>query len=469
VERVTSGIVPLDEILGGGVPTNSLVVVAGAPGTGKTILAQQFVFANATPDARALYLTTLSEPRAKTIRYLQQFSFFDQDRLIGERPAILYGDLAEPIRTQGFEALSETVGALLDEHRPRLLVIDSFKALRDLVPSDVQARRVLFDLASRLAARSCTTLFVGEYVRDELERLPEFAIADGILHLVNRPTGTRDERYLRVHKLRGSGFRAGEHAFRISSDGLSVFPRLVTPAEPTAYHASDERVGTGLAGLDAMLGGGLRRGSATLVRGPSGSGKTLLGLHFLHAGAVAGEHGLLVSFQENPSMIRFITSAIGLDARELDASGHLTSLYLSPVELNVDDVIQRITAVLAAKPIRRVVVDSLLDLEAAVSSDPMRFRSYFYALIQRFAVEGIAAMLVVGTEIGAGPRDLADAEYTADTVIDLRYAPADAPGRESARNIVVLKSRGVAHATTANRLRVGARGLEVGGVEHRRP
>jgi circadian clock protein KaiC len=465
---VTSGVPALDTILHGGFPTGSLNIIAGAPGTGKTVLAQQFVFANARADARALYLTTLSEPRTKTLRYLQQFSFFSDEKVLGEPPPLTYGDLAEPVRARGFESLAEIVGSLLNDQRPRFLVIDSFKALRDLVPTGVQARRVMFDLASMLAARSCTTLFVGEYTEEDIAHLPELAIADGILQLVNRPTGTRDERYLRIHKLRGSGYQAGEHAFRVTRDGLAVFPRLVTPDLPAAYVASDERVPTGLAGFDAMLGGGLRRGSSTLVRGPSGSGKTLLGLHFLHAGAAAGENGLLVSFQENPSMIRYISSSINLDPRELDPSGHITSLYLSPVELNVDDVVQRITAALEAKPIRRVVIDSLVDLEAAVRNDPARFRSYLYALIQRFAVEGITSLTTLnGGVSGAVPLEIGDATYMSDNVIALFYAPAREEGHESTRAIVVVKSRGVGHDAMARSLRIGAHGLEIGSDERR--
>lgn len=462
MERISTGIPGLDTVLDGGFPIHSLNVIAGTPGTGKTILAQQLVYANARPDAPALYLTTLSEPAAKMLRYLQRFSFFDQDRLLGDRPSVIYRDLSEPIRRRGFDALPDILTTLLGEHRPAYLVIDSFKALRELGPNAAGLRRALFDLAGDLAARSCTTLLVGEYTERELEELPELAIADGILHLVTRPYGTRDERYLRVRKLRGSGYRAGEHAFRITADGLSVFPRLVTPVEPSPYFATAERVSTGIAGLDRMVGGGLRRGSATLVVGAAGTGKTILGLHFLFAGAAAGEHGLLVSFQENPTLLHHLIAGLGWSPDELGERGRLTSLYMSPVEMNIDEVVQRMLAVLDARPVRRVVIDSLGDLEAA-SSDSLRFRGYVYALVQLLAVRGITTYATneLPVEPGFAFFTRMGASYISDNVIALRYVSKADDARAFARSIAVVKCRGSAHDHHIRRLTIGPRGAEV--------
>lgn len=465
MERISTGIPGLDAVLEGGFPIHSLNVIAGAPGAGKTILAQQLVYANARRGAPALYLTTLSEPASKMLRYLQGLSFFDQDRLLDESPSVVYRDLSVPIRRRGFDALPDILTSLMAEHRPAYLVLDSFKALRELGSAGPELRRTLFDLAGGLAARSCTTLLVGEYTERELEELPELAIADGIVHLVTRPYGTRDERYLRVRKLRGSGYRAGEHAFRISPDGLSVFPRLVTPAEPPPYAASAERVSTGVAGLDRMLDGGLRRGSSTLVVGAAGTGKTVLGLHFLFAGAAAGEHGLLVSFQENPTLLRHLITGLGWRADELGERGRVTSLYISPVEMNLDEVVQRMLSVLDAHPVRRVVIDSLGDLEAA-SSDPLRFRGYVYALVQLLAVRGITTYATneLPVEPGFAFFTRMGASYVSDNVIALRYVAEDEDRREDrafARSIAVVKCRGSAHDHHIRRLIIGPRGAAV--------
>ncbi|MDX2088276.1 MAG: ATPase domain-containing protein [Kofleriaceae bacterium] len=465
MERVTSGVGELDLILGGGFPLNSLSIIAGSPGTGKTVLSQQFVYANARPDAPALYLTTLSEPASKMLRYLQQFSFFDERKLLDAPPAIVYRDIAAMLRTKGFDALPQTLSDMLGEYRPSYLVIDSFKALRDLGRSGPELRQPLFDLAGSLAARSCTTLLVGEYTAQELDELPEFAIADGIIHLVNRPYGTRDERYLRVRKLRGSGYRAGEHAFRIAGHGLSIFPRLVTPSEPAAYSSPTDRISTGVAGLDRMTHGGLRRGSSTLVVGAAGTGKTLLGLHFLFAGVAAGEHGLLVSFQENPTLLRQLTAGLGWNVKELDEGGRLSSVYVSPAEMNIDDVVQRVMAVLEAKPIRRVVIDSLGDLEAA-SSDPQRFRSYIYSLMQLFAVRGVTSYATSESLVDPGYSSFTrvGASYISDNVIALRYFVEGGlgPDQAIARTLSVVKCRGGAHDQHIRRITIGAHGVEVG-------
>jgi circadian clock protein KaiC len=467
MERITSGSAALDLILGGGLPQHSMNVVAGTPGTGKTILAQQFVFANARPEAPALYLTTLSEPAAKMLRYLQQLSFYDEGRLFGEGACVFYRDIAQAIREQGLAALSATVLALLNEHRPAFLVIDSFKALSALGESASEIRRAVFDLAGNLAARACTTLLVGEYTARDLDVLPEFAIADGIVQLVNRPFGTRDERYLRVLKVRGSDFRAGEHAFRITGGGLAIFPRLVTPPRPTAYTETDERVATGVAGLDEMLDGGLRRGSSTLVVGAAGSGKTVLGLHFLFAGAAAGEHGLLVSFQENPPLLRHLVAGFGWDVDELGEGGRLTPIYVSPVELNIDDIVQRMMGVLERRPIRRVVVDSLGDLEAA-SSDALRFRSCVYSLMQLLSVRGVTTCAtyesLVDPDFSSFTR--MGASYISDNVVALRYSVGarGRPGAHIVRALAVVKTRGSAHDHRIRQMTIGGRGVVLGGT-----
>jgi len=466
MDRISSGIGELDLILGGGFPRHSLNVIAGSPGTGKTILAQQFVYANARPDAPALYLTTLSEPASKMLRYLQRLSFFDEGKLLDAPVSIVYRDIAEMVRAKGFDfqALPGALTTLLEEYRPAYLVIDSFKALRDLGGSGPELRRPLFDLAGSLAARACTTLLVGEYTGEEVEELPEFAIADGIVHLVNKTYGTRDERYLRVRKLRGSNYRAGEHAFRITDHGLSVFPRLLTPAEPAAHVTPADLVSTGVPGLDRMFAGGLRRGSSTLVSGAPGTGKTLLGLHFLFAGVAAGEHGLHVSFQENPSLLRHLITGIGYDVKELDEGGRLTPLYVSPVEMNIDDVVQRVMATLIAKPIRRVVIDSLGDLEGA-SSDPQRFRSYVYALMQLFSVRGVTSYATNVSPVDPSYSSFTrvGASYVSDNVIALRYVvESDAgPDRLISRTLSVVKCRGGAHDSHIRRMTIGVRGVEV--------
>lgn len=460
MDRITTGIAELDLVLAGGLPANSLNIIGGSPGTGKSILAQQIVFANARRDARALYLTTLSEPASKLLRYLQRFSFFDDTRLLDDPPTVAYRDIAQLVNGKGLESLPGIVEALVSEYRPAILVIDSFKALRDLGHTAPELRRTLFDVAGSLAARACTTVLVGEYTESEIRELPEFAIADGIVQLANRPSGMRDERYLRVVKLRGSGYRSGEHAFQITPRGLVVAPRLVTPEIPTAYVASTERISTGVAAFDAMLEGGLRRGSSTLIVGAAGTGKTMLGLHFLYAGVAAGEEGLLVSFQENPTLLRYLATRLGFDGKQLGEGGAITPLYVSPVEMNIDEVVQRIVSALETRPIKRVVIDSLGDLEAA-SPDPQRFRNYVYSLIQLFAVRGITSYATNESLVEADYASFTriGSSHISDNVVALRYIVENDRGRAIGRSLCVVKCRGTAHDHHVRHMTISGTGI----------
>jgi circadian clock protein KaiC len=459
VDRVTTGNPKLDEILEGGFQLNSLNIIAGGPGTGKTILSQQFVFANATPERPAVYLTTLSEPAPKLIRYLQEFAFFDDDRLYGDTPAIVYRDIAQDIRERGLETLPALVGEIIQQHAPALLVIDSFKALRDLGTPSAHFRQVLFDLAGTLTAYACTTLLVGEYSATDIETLPEFAVVDGVVNLVNQKYGVRDERYLRVLKLRGSGFRSGEHAFRLGKSGVDVFPRLVTPPQPTGFSLVAERVATGLAEFDTMLGGGLLRGSTTLLAGPTGSGKTILSLHFLFEGVARGEPGLLLSFQENPSTARRNIGNLGMDPTQLDEEGLLTLLYVSPVEMNIDDVMERIVSAVETKGIRRVVVDSLADLEATTTSQE-RFRSYIYSVLQYLAVNGQTTYMTLESYPStiASPLSQSQISYLCDNAVSLRYGEV---AGEILRTLTVLKTRASGHDPRVRGFTIGDRGITI--------
>src|SRR5690348_16292891 len=199
--RLLTGSQDLDRILGGGLTPGNTIVIAGSPGTGKTVLAQQICFVNAVPEAPALYYTTWSEPHAKLLRNLSSFRFFDE-QAIGRRidflhlPAILE-------EGSGLEAVVAELLRATVERRPSIVVIDSSKALHGLVPEE-RLRRVLYELASRVGQLDTVLLLVGEYTSEEIEQAPEFAVADGIIQLANEPRGLDDRRWMRVLKMRGS-------------------------------------------------------------------------------------------------------------------------------------------------------------------------------------------------------------------------------------------------------------------------
>ena len=200
IDRIATGCAGLDVILMGGIPANTITVVMGAPGTGKTILAEEIAFFNATEERPALYLTTLSEPLEKFIFHGQKYSFFDPAK-VGK--SVIYEDLGMTVRKAGIEKLSEIITDLLTRYTPAFLFIDSFKVLNELLGSTIERRTVIYDLAAVLTSYQCTTFLIGEYSY-EMTDLAEFAIADVVLNLMKYSTNVREQRFLRVEKLRGS-------------------------------------------------------------------------------------------------------------------------------------------------------------------------------------------------------------------------------------------------------------------------
>ena len=326
MDRMTTGVSPLDQILGGGLPRESISIIAGLPGTGKSVLAHKMAFSNASAQCRTVYLTTLSEPLEKAVRYLQDFDFYDEDTLFEH---MVYQDAGGALREEGFDGFIALVTTLLQTERPRLLIIDSFKAIGDILGSTPEYRIKLFELARLLSVYSCTTLWLGEYSDSDQAKRPEFAIADAVIELANQKRGTKDERYFRVSKLRGSHYHAGEHSFRINQQGITVFPR-VTTMRGIPLNQCQERVSTGVTGLDELLHGGFWQGTSTMLLGPSGVGKTIASLQFLSALASKGQAGLMVTLQETPNQLRRTAASLELNL------GGVDFLYMTPIEALIE-------------------------------------------------------------------------------------------------------------------------------------
>jgi circadian clock protein KaiC len=458
LRRVTTGNTGADAILGGGFPANSINIIMGAPGTGKTLFAQQLALHNADPARPVLYLTTLSEPLAKVVTYLQQLAFYDE-RKVGT--AVRYEDLGAELADHGITALLSRLRAAIKQHSPHIIIIDSFKAVHDLSTSVAEMRRLVADLAGLLTAYDTTTFLVGEYSEEEVARYPEFAVADAIIEFARRKRSSSDERYVRVSKLRGASYREGIHGFRITGGGLEFFPRLVSPQFPRDYQVSAERVSTGVEGLDAMLGGGLWRGSCTLVAGPTGSGKTTCGLQFCLEGVRRGEPTLYISFQENPTQLaRFIqTLGGGLD---VGAESLWRATYLSPVELQIDSLIGQAFASIHEAGIRRIVVDAVGDLLLA-AGDPQRVHDYLYAFTQHMARHGVTSILAFETGMGARHKDDSFTDLVRFSGITDCIILLDIEARDRLhRSVCVLKARNSSHDLAIRELEITAAGLRIG-------
>lgn len=453
--RISSGNPEVDQILDGGFPANSVNIIMGQPGTGKTIFVQQMVFHNASDERPVLYLTTLSEPLPKVIRYLQRFGFYDERRL---GAAVVYQDIGPDLAESGLDALYEIVKGAISTLGPKIIVIDSFRALHDLSQSVPEMRRMLYNVTGLLAAYETTVFLVGEYSEAFARDYPEFAVADGVVQFFRQEKSSRDERFMRVLKLRGSRYAEGIHGFRITGEGLQVFPRLVSPKLPPAYEVVQERVSTGVPGFDELLGGGLWRGSTTLLLGPTGAGKTTIGAQFVLEGLRRGEPSLYINFQENPIQLARMFRSLDVDLADAQARGmHL--LYESPVELQIDSMVSRIFRMLEQDKIQRIVIDSLGDLTNA-AGDAQRLHDYMYALMQHFVV--LRATCVVTCESGRGQASAADAiegvfGYMSDNLVQLDVAIRP----RVQRTLCVVKSRGSAHDLGIHEFQLSAGGARV--------
>jgi circadian clock protein KaiC len=453
--RIQTGNPQADEILGGGFPANSINIVMGQPGTGKTIFAEQLLFHNADGERPSLYVTTLSEPLNKVVSYVQRFGFFDVERLSHD---IQYEDLGAALSEHGPMALVDWLDNTIKTRSPKIIVIDSFRAIHDVAGSTDEVRIFISRIAGMLSAYDITAFLLGEYTQDDIRRYPEFAIADGIVELARQPMTTRDERFLRVLKLRGSGYREGQHAFRITGSGLELYPRLVAPRVPEMYETLAERLPSGIPGLDELMGGGIFAGSTTLLIGMTGAGKTTMALQFALEGVRRGERALFINFQENPAQLRRAIAGLGADAASVKEKG-LGLVYASPVELQIDSIVVEIFDAIKSGEVRRLVIDAVGDL-ATAASDSQRLHDYLYSLIQHFAVRGVTTLMTLESGQGFTGTQLPHEQrfsYMSDNLIYLSWSD----DQTATRTMRIVKMRGSAHEQEPHQFEIDASGVRV--------
>jgi circadian clock protein KaiC len=463
IRLLPTGVPGLDTVLGGGIPEYSFNLIAGEPGGGKTTLAHQILFANATPERPALYFTILGEPAVKMLRYQQQYSFFDPDR-IGK--VVRFVNLSDEVTERGLEGVLERIIAEVEATSPGMVVVDSFRtAIRasdDPPLGEREMRSFVQRLALHLTSWQATSFLVGEYMPAERESDPVFTIADAILWLSQPADRNSVVRKLQIVKARGLAHMPGLHTFKITADGLRVFPRIALSVREEDRATPRGRASTGVAALDEMMGGGIPQGDSVLITGPSGTGKSVLATQFIAEGVAKGEPGVLVVFEEHPKEYIHRAEGLGLPLRDMIEKGMLEVMYLRPLDLSPDETLFEIREASQRVGAKRVVIDSMSGFEMALAPTfRTDFRESLYRLIG--ALTGVGITVLTTMEI---VQDQTEMRFTsnvvsflADVLILLRYIEADG---EIRKVLTVGKMRGSQHSKALREYDITKHGFEIG-------
>jgi circadian clock protein KaiC len=454
IPRIETGVKNLDAMFHGGLPKGSMIVLAGPPGAGKTILSQQICFHNATPKRRALYFNTLSEPTAKSLRYLRQLAFFDAGKL---ETAVRFVDLGGLLRQEGLEPASALILDHVKKVKPSIVVVDSFKVFDDLARSREQVRKFGYELAVNFMAWESTAILLGEYGLPEIETNPLFSIVDGLVTITQREVSGERQRFLHIVKMRGTGHSLDEHPFLISSRGVEVFaPRAAAPRE--AAPGATPRAETGISKLDDLLGGGIPRGAALLVAGAAGTGKTILLLELVYRGALAGEKGLFVTYEETRERILATARGFGWDLDREIARGMVEIVSVPQPQIRVEEQLLMIEDKLRAMQAERLAIDSMSLLLHRVD-DPQIARDKVFQLAGIVRDAGAVGFFATDIPYGADRISRLGVE---ETVVDgVLLLTSSEEGLERQRYVEVYKLRNANHLLGRHALVIGKGGISV--------
>jgi circadian clock protein KaiC len=458
INRLATGVPGLDEVLGGGLPEFSFNLIAGPPGSGKTTLAHQIMFALATPQRSALYFTVLGEPPVKMLRYQQQFEFFDSEQV---NTSIRFVNLADDTASGDLDKVLSRIVAEVEAHGPAVVFVDSFRSVMAASHQGedkgfLGLQQFVQRLGMLMTSWQATSFLIGEYF-SEIDPNPIFTVADGLIWLRQSPQNNSIVRKMEIMKMRGQATLPGLHTFRIGSAGIQVFAPAsrATPSE-TRRAPGAARLRMGVRGLDEMMGGGLPSGHSLLVAGPSGSGKSILAAAFLIEGAHSGETGIIAAFEQRPTQSR------GRVIAELIESGRIGVVDTQAPDLSVDEIARLLITEIRRLKASRVVIDSLSGFELALAPTFRDdFRESLSRLVSALASTGVSVLMT--SELEDRYTDLRFSPYgtafMTDSIIVQRYIEVDS---RLQRVLGVVKVRGSEHSNELRLFHIDDDGIKIG-------
>ncbi len=461
-DDAATGIPGLDDIMGGGLKRSRVFLFEGSPGTGKTTAALKFLMTGAAAGESVLYVT-LSETEHElrdtaathgwSLEGVQVFELVPPETLLDEhqQQSLLYSSDLE---------LGETTRLILDaveRTQPSRVVIDSLSEIRLLAQGSLRYRRQVLALKHYFARHGATVVLLDDLTAEVSDKTVH-SVAHGVLRLEElAPEYGAERRRLRVTKYRARSFRGGFHDFSIRTGGLEVFPRLISGEHRTEFNRGP--LATDVEGLDALLGGGLERGTSCLVLGPAGTGKSLLCLQFALSAIRRGERAALFVFDEELGLLIERTKAFGIDLQALSDSGDLLIEQVDAAECSPGEFTDRVRRCVVKSGAQTVVVDSLNGYQAAMPEESYLLL-HMHELLQYLNRQGASTFLTVAQHGLVGEmRSPVDVTYLADTVLLLRYFEAMGEVR---RAISVVKKRSGAHERTIREYQIDERGIRLG-------
>jgi circadian clock protein KaiC len=456
-ESSETGIAELDEALEGGIPKGSAVLLAGASGSGKTILAFQWLFNGVRKGENGLYIS-LTEPLYKSVKNLETMGFYDRDALEDERLKII--DLRNVIGNKVLDAdrVLEFIESEVEKNDVRRLCIDSVTGIAYHLDDKGKIRRFIFELGKLLGTLGCTTILTSEVTDSghySIYGVEEF-ISDGIIRLDYALNGKPRQRRLQIVKMRGRGYVTDDLRFRIKKDGISVLPRFTAPQ---AAQASAKRLSSGNAILDDMLAGGVLSGSTTLLTGTTGTGKSLFCMQFIMEGLKKGEKCLYVGFDEPMEEMMRNARSIGWDFEGYKKSGKLLCMCAHPSDRFLEEHLGEIKGLIEREGIERCALDSLSSLSYHFTDG--RFFAFVKSLNSYLKSRGVTAFFTLDSGPAAGGKHMREdpVAVTMDNLLMLRQVEIE--GRLTFV-LNVMKTKGSPHSKDMRRYSIMKGGITIG-------